>query len=51
MSPSTIVHGSRYGRISFASFKEDHKNGGPEIQYEYEAKQYVKRNDDVKKLQ
>jgi len=35
----------------FRKLKEDHKNGGPEIRYEYEAKQYVQKNDDIKKLQ
>ncbi|KAK2808761.1 hypothetical protein FQN50_004433 [Emmonsiellopsis sp. PD_5] len=35
----------------FRKLKEDHKNGGPEIRYEYEAKQYVKKSPDVKKLQ
>ncbi len=35
----------------FRKLKEDHKNGGPEISYEYEAKQYVKKNEDIKKLQ
>jgi ATP-dependent Clp protease ATP-binding subunit ClpA len=35
----------------FRKLKEDHKNGGPEIRYEYEAKEYVKKNEEVKKLQ
>ncbi|KAK2802558.1 hypothetical protein FQN51_004350 [Onygenales sp. PD_10] len=35
----------------FRKLKEDHKNGGAEIRYEYDAKQYVKKNEDVKKLQ
>lgn len=34
----------------FRKLKEDHKNGGPEIRYEYEAKEYVKKNQDVKNL-
>ncbi|RYC65182.1 hypothetical protein CHU98_g1061 [Xylaria longipes] len=35
----------------FRKLKEDHKNGGPEIRYEYEAKEYVKKSEEVKKLQ
>lgn len=35
----------------FRKLKENHKNGGPEIDYEYDAKQYVRKNEDVKKLQ
>ncbi|KAI0975374.1 hypothetical protein F4678DRAFT_420118 [Xylaria arbuscula] len=35
----------------FLKLKEDHKNGGPEILYEYDAKQYVKKDHMVKKLQ
>ncbi|KAI0903084.1 hypothetical protein F4823DRAFT_629696 [Ustulina deusta] len=34
----------------FRKLKEDHKNGGPEILYEYDAKQYVKKDPEVKKL-
>ncbi|KAI1279408.1 hypothetical protein F5Y07DRAFT_42348 [Xylaria sp. FL0933] len=35
----------------FRKLKEDHKSGGPEILYEYDAKQYVKRDPTVKKLE
>ncbi|KAI0537930.1 hypothetical protein GGR58DRAFT_323861 [Xylaria digitata] len=35
----------------FEKLKEDHKNGGPEIRYEYDAKQYVKKDPAVKNLQ
>ncbi|TGJ83182.1 hypothetical protein E0Z10_g5584 [Xylaria hypoxylon] len=35
----------------FRKLKEDHKNGGPEIIYEYDAKQYVKKDPGVKNLQ
>lgn len=35
----------------FRKLKEDHKSGGPEIRYEYEAKQYVKKSEDVIRLQ
>lgn len=35
----------------FAKLKEDKRNGGPEVRYEYEAKQYVKKDGDVKKLE
>ncbi|KAI1155266.1 hypothetical protein F4825DRAFT_407951 [Nemania diffusa] len=35
----------------FSKLREDHKNGGPEIRYEYEAKQYVKKDPEVKKLE
>ncbi|KAF4961386.1 hypothetical protein FSARC_10202 [Fusarium sarcochroum] len=34
----------------FRKLKEDHKQGGPEIRYEYEAKQYVKKNEEILKL-
>ena len=34
----------------FRKLKEDHKNGGPEIGYDYDAKQYVLKSDNVKKL-
>ncbi|KAI1289047.1 hypothetical protein F5Y03DRAFT_64840 [Xylaria venustula] len=35
----------------FRKLKEDHKNGGPEIVYEYDAKQYVKKDPVIQKLQ
>ncbi|KAI1122776.1 hypothetical protein F5Y10DRAFT_253232 [Nemania abortiva] len=35
----------------FSKLKEDHKNGGAEIRYEYDAKQYVKKDPEIKKLQ
>ncbi|KAI0116462.1 hypothetical protein GGR51DRAFT_501417 [Nemania sp. FL0031] len=35
----------------FSKLKEDHKNGGPEIRYEYDAKQYVKKDPEIRKLQ
>ena len=35
----------------FRKLKEDHKNGEPEIRYEYEAKQYVKKSDEVRRLE
>lgn len=35
----------------FAKLKEDKKNGGPEVRYEYEAKQYAKKDGDVKRLE
>ncbi|KAF2966735.1 hypothetical protein GQX73_g6846 [Xylaria multiplex] len=35
----------------FQKLKEDHKNGGPEILYDYDAKQYVKKDPAVKNLQ
>ncbi|KAL6362787.1 hypothetical protein LRP88_04093 [Fusarium phalaenopsidis] len=34
----------------FRKLKEDHKNGGLEIRYEYDAKQYVKKNPELKEL-
>lgn len=34
----------------FRKLKEDHKNGGPEIRYEYDAKQFVKKDPAVKQL-
>ncbi|KAI1362713.1 hypothetical protein F5Y08DRAFT_261956 [Xylaria arbuscula] len=34
----------------FRKLKEDHKNGGPEILYEYDAKQFVKKDPAVQKL-
>jgi hypothetical protein len=34
----------------FRKLKLDHKSGGPEIRSEYEAKMYVQKNEDVKKL-
>lgn len=33
----------------FFKLKEDHKHGGPEIRYEYDAKEYV-RSKEVKEL-
>ncbi|KAI1174267.1 hypothetical protein F4777DRAFT_554436 [Nemania sp. FL0916] len=35
----------------FAKLKEDHKNGGPQILYEYDAKQYVKKDLEIRKLE
>lgn len=35
----------------FDKLKEDFKRGGPRIEYEYDAKYYVKKNKDVKNLQ
>ncbi|PMD52866.1 P-loop containing nucleoside triphosphate hydrolase protein [Hyaloscypha bicolor E] len=35
----------------FRKLKEDHKHGGPEIIYEYDAKEYVKKNKEVKTLE
>ena len=35
----------------FRKLNDDHKSGGPEIKYDYYAKQYVQKNDEVKKLQ
>ncbi|KAI2466168.1 hypothetical protein F4781DRAFT_406556 [Annulohypoxylon bovei var. microspora] len=35
----------------FKKLKDDHKHGGPEIHYEYDAKQYVKKNDEIKTLE
>ncbi|KAJ2995711.1 hypothetical protein NUW58_g1198 [Xylaria curta] len=35
----------------FRKLKDDHKNGGQEIRYEYEAKEYVKKSEEVKILQ
>jgi hypothetical protein len=35
----------------FKRLKENHKTGGPKIDYEYDAKQYVRKSDDVTKLQ
>ncbi|KAI0151599.1 hypothetical protein GGR57DRAFT_492893 [Xylariaceae sp. FL1272] len=34
----------------FRKLKDDHKMGGPEIRYEYEAKQYAKKNEEVRRL-
>lgn len=34
----------------FRKLKEDHKHGGLEIRYEYDAKQYVKKNSELKEL-
>jgi ATP-dependent Clp protease ATP-binding subunit ClpA len=35
----------------FRKLKENHRNGGPKIDYDYDAKQYVRKSDDVKSLQ
>lgn len=35
----------------FDKLKEDFKRGGPRIEYEYDVKHYVKKNEDVKNLQ
>jgi hypothetical protein len=35
----------------FRKLKDDHRNGGPEIRAEYEAKQYVKKDPEVGKLE
>jgi len=35
----------------FRKLKDNHKNDGPEIRYDYDAKRYVQRHEDVKKLQ
>jgi hypothetical protein len=50
-SASTTRRESRYRKISFASSRKTTRTAGPEIHYEYEAKQYVKKNEEVKKLQ
>jgi len=34
----------------FRKLKSSHKNGSPQIEYEYDAKQYVRKSDDVKRL-
>lgn len=35
----------------FRKLQEDFKKGGPEIRYDYYAKQYVMKNDEIKKLE
>lgn len=35
----------------FRKLKDDYKSGGPEFKYEWEAKRYVQKSDDVKELQ
>ncbi|KAI1086590.1 hypothetical protein F5B19DRAFT_501178 [Rostrohypoxylon terebratum] len=35
----------------FKKLKDGHKHGGPEIRYEYEAKQYVMKDDEIKSLE
>ncbi|KAI0381093.1 hypothetical protein F5Y04DRAFT_281067 [Hypomontagnella monticulosa] len=35
----------------FKKIKEDHKHGGLEIRYDYDAKQYVKKSEEIKKLE
>ena len=35
----------------FRKLKEDHKYGGPEIHYEYDVKEYVKKSSEVKALE
>ncbi|KAL2694965.1 hypothetical protein Neosp_001554 [[Neocosmospora] mangrovei] len=35
----------------FEKLKEDRQNGGPNISYEYDAKCFVKKNDELKKLE
>lgn len=35
----------------FKKLKSNHKHGGPRIDYEYDAKQYVRKNEDIRKLQ
>ncbi|KAI1378365.1 hypothetical protein F4677DRAFT_466113 [Hypoxylon crocopeplum] len=35
----------------FRKLREDHKYGGPEIQYEYDAKEYVRKSEKIKKLE
>ncbi|KAI1774260.1 hypothetical protein F4818DRAFT_452329 [Hypoxylon cercidicola] len=35
----------------FRKLKDDHKHGGPEIRYEYDAKEYVKRSKEIKTLE
>jgi hypothetical protein len=35
----------------FKKLSGNHKNGGPRIAYEYDAKEYVRKSEDVKKLQ
>ncbi|OAK94707.1 P-loop containing nucleoside triphosphate hydrolase protein [Phaeosphaeriaceae sp. SRC1lsM3a] len=35
----------------FKKLKDNHRNGGPKIDYDYDAKQYVRKSEDVKNLQ
>ncbi|KAI4863989.1 hypothetical protein F4820DRAFT_470922 [Hypoxylon rubiginosum] len=35
----------------FRKLKDDHKHGGPEIRYEYDAKEYVKRSKEINTLE
>ncbi|KAI1483504.1 hypothetical protein F4774DRAFT_164561 [Daldinia eschscholtzii] len=35
----------------FRKLKEDHKQGGPDIRYEYDAKEYVRKSQEIKKLE
>lgn len=35
----------------FRKLKEDHKYGGPDIHYEYDAKEYVRKSEEIKKLE
>ena len=35
----------------FQKLKDDHKHGGPRIGYDYDAKQYVTKSDEVKALE
>lgn len=35
----------------FKKLRSDHKNGAPRIEYEYDAKEYVRKNDAVRKLE
>ncbi|KAI8960209.1 hypothetical protein F5Y11DRAFT_358596 [Daldinia sp. FL1419] len=35
----------------FRKLKEDHKHGGPDIHYEYDAKEYVRKSEEIKKLE
>lgn len=34
----------------FQKLKDDHKSGGPKIEYDYDAKNYVTKNEEVKAL-
>jgi hypothetical protein len=35
----------------FRKLRENHRDGGPKIDYDYDAKQYVRKSEDVKNLQ
>ena len=35
----------------FRKLKENHRNGGPKIDYDYDAKQYVRKSEEVKNLE